>query len=220
MLSLLLINHHSLKSLFPFKDDADINRSAHLQKELILSAIDSVNAESPTGGYLVYCTCSIMVCALTFYQWEYFKYKVEKCRCWQMTYFTRWRRMNGSWTMLWRKGTSNWFPQVLTLVKRASPGNNTLNVCFDNTVEFCGSLNSFGKLGFYLFIFVHFFRFRERRFHPSLRLTRRFYPHSHNMDGFFVAKLKKFSNVIPSATAGKGNTLSVYQLLKHHFSSY
>lgn len=44
------------------QDDADINRSAHLQKELILSAIDSVNAESPTGGYLVYCTCSIMVC--------------------------------------------------------------------------------------------------------------------------------------------------------------
>lgn len=48
-------------SSFFLKDDADINRSAHLQKELILSAIDSVNAESPTGGYLVYCTCSIMV---------------------------------------------------------------------------------------------------------------------------------------------------------------
>uniref|UniRef100_A0A8C1RS36 NOP2 nucleolar protein homolog (yeast) n=1 Tax=Cyprinus carpio TaxID=7962 RepID=A0A8C1RS36_CYPCA len=43
------------------KDEADILRSAHLQKELILSAIDSVNADSPTGGYLVYCTCSIMV---------------------------------------------------------------------------------------------------------------------------------------------------------------
>ena len=43
------------------KDEKDIQRCAHLQKELPLSAIDSVNAASKTGGYLVYCTYSITV---------------------------------------------------------------------------------------------------------------------------------------------------------------
>ena len=43
--------------------------------------------------------------------------------------------------------------------------------------------------------------FKDKRFHPTLKLAKRIYPHVHNMDGFFVAKLRKFANGVKSVEA-------------------
>lgn len=43
--------------------------------------------------------------------------------------------------------------------------------------------------------------FKEHRFHQSVKMCKRVYPHTHNMDGFFVAKFRKFANGVKSVQA-------------------
>lgn len=129
------------------KSDEDFGRLTHLQKELILAAIDSCDANSKTGGgIIVYSTCSVTVEENE----EVVQYALQKR------------------------------PNVRLV---------------DTGLEF-------GREGFAAF--------RGKQFHPTMRLARRYYPHVHNMDGFFVAKLRKCSSTVPAskqeaqATADEG----------------
>jgi len=104
---------------------ADVLRTSHLQKELLLSAVDALNTKK-NGGIMVYSTCSVSIAENE----EVVEYLLRKRH-----------------------------------VKLLDAGLD------------------FGKPGFT--------RYQQKRFHPSLALTRRFYPHVHNMDGFYVCKIQK-----------------------------
>lgn len=112
------------------KSEDDIQKLSKLQKELILSAIDSVDA-STKGAIIVYSTCSITVEENE----EVVDYALKK-----------------------------------------------------RDVKLIDSGLEFGKDGFT--------SWKGKKYHPSLKLTKRYYPHVYNMDGFYVAKLKKMSNKI------------------------
>ncbi len=105
------------------KSSDDISYLTHIQKELILAAIDSTH----DTGVVVYSTCAITI---------------EENEA------------------------------VIDYALKKRP-----NVSLAETGL------EFGVEGFTAF--------RGKQFHPTMHLTRRYYPHTHNMDGFFVAKLVK-----------------------------
>ncbi|KAK4298077.1 hypothetical protein Pmani_029551 [Petrolisthes manimaculis] len=118
------------------KDPKDINRCSHLQRELLLAAIDSVHKFDGINGYVVYSTCSVLVEENE----EVVEYALKK-----------------------------------------------------RNVQLVSTGLDIGKPGFV--------NYRGKRFNSTMNLCKRIYPHSYNMDGFFIAKLKKMDDIeAPSQT--------------------
>jgi ribosomal RNA methyltransferase Nop2 len=119
------------------KTEQDFMKLPHMQKRLLLAAIDSVDHASKTGGYIVYSTCSVTV-------------------------------------------EENEMVVQYALSKRPN-------------VKLVSTGLVFGTEGFE--------RHLGKVFHHSMKLTRRYYPHAYNVDGFFVAKFKKTAATEAGATA-------------------
>jgi 25S rRNA (cytosine2870-C5)-methyltransferase len=51
-----------------------------------------------------------------------------------------------------------------------------------------------------------FTKYRHARYHPSVAMSRRYFPHVHNMDGFYVCKIKKLKD---GALGGEGESTNV-----------
>lgn len=111
------------------RTEKDFIQIPHLQKQLLLLAIDSVDAHSKTGGIIVYSTCSVAV-------------------------------------------DEN--EAVVDYALRKRPN-----------VRLVETGLQIGKEGFTLY--------RGKHFNSKLSLTRRYYPHTYNVDGFYVAKFKKIA---------------------------
>lgn len=103
----------------------DVTECAQLQKELILAAIDCIDPDSETGGFIVYSTCSVSIEENE----EVVEYALRK--------------------------------RNVKIVPTGLP---------------------FGKDAFV--------KVAQKRFSPDMKHAKRFYPHVHNMDGFFVCKLQ------------------------------
>ncbi|GKZ40152.1 rRNA (cytosine-C5-)-methyltransferase nop2, partial [Aspergillus brasiliensis] len=121
------------------KNERDFLAIPHMQRQLLLAAIDSVDHASKTGGYIVYSTCSVTV---------------EENEA------------------------------VVQYVLRKRP-----NVKLVDT-----GLGDFGSPGMTSYMGKHF--------DPKMTLTRRYFPHRENVDGFFVCKLKKTG---PTPTSKSGD---------------
>jgi ribosomal RNA methyltransferase Nop2 len=117
------------------KNERDFLALPHMQKQLLLAAIDSVDHKSKTGGYIVYSTCSV---------------SVEE-----------------------NEGVVQYVLNKRPNVKIVDTG-----------------LGSFGSEGFKSYM--------NKRFDDKMTLTRRYFPHRENVDGFFVCKLKKIGPTLHS----------------------